>query len=135
MGLGAKLAEGDLLYHSFSQILLGKWFSLFVVCASLITACLLSWILSAGYINFLADPSINPLMEFLHIESANITIGLGIIIFILTICCLGKKITQKKKAVKIIGMSLLSGILIGIGYGVCGLATRSLIFAGLTPGG
>ena len=134
MGLGAKMAEGDILYHAFSQILLGKWFSLFVVGGALCSANLVSWILGSGYINFFADPSVNPLMEFLHMESANITICLGILIFTLNICCNARNIVPRRKAVKIIGVSLLSGILIGVGYGICGLAIRSLVFAGLTPG-
>jgi hypothetical protein len=67
MGLGARWAEGDLVFHIFSEVSLGKWFSFVVVGIAFCVAMFVSWVLGAGYIPFFSDSAVNPQMEFLHI--------------------------------------------------------------------
>ena len=80
MGFGSQLAGGDIIFHSCSQIANGKWFSIFLTIIILATSILTSFIMANNKIPFLTDSTMNPIMENLHLLSANITIVISLII-------------------------------------------------------
>jgi hypothetical protein len=55
MGLGAKLAGGDIIYHSFIGVARKSIKSITVTAIVLAFAVLWSWLLDNGYINFFAN--------------------------------------------------------------------------------
>lgn len=72
-------------------------------------------------------------MEFLHLQSANITIALAVIIMVLTCYMLCSTINDKKIAARKIIGSFFSGVLLASGFGIAGLPTRTTFMAGITP--
>lgn len=95
---------------------------------------LVSLLLDSNSIDFLSNTNINPHMEFMHMQSANITIGLGVILIIITSFLMKYKDHPIKVIFKRVGVRFLSGALLAFGCGVCGLTNRNLVFSGLTPG-
>lgn len=73
-------------------------------------------------------------MQFMHVLSANITISLGVIFILVTAILMKIKNKSFKTIFSHIGTIFLCGVLIALGYGVCGLANRNVVFNGLTPG-
>lgn len=73
-------------------------------------------------------------MEFLHIQSANITIFLACVFLVISFCWLRSRNEGTKSVIKKMGGSFFAGILMGLGYALCGLPRRRLVFASLTPG-
>ena len=83
-GFGSQMTKGDLIYHCSSSIANGGWFSLLLVILMFGSSTLTSWLLADGRINLLTNGAINPLMMNLHLLSANITIVLAVIIFLIS---------------------------------------------------
>lgn len=88
IGLGSKLTEGDIIYHCLIGIARGSVRSLTVTLVVFVFAVLWSWLLDAQFINFFADSKVNPEMAFMHIQSANINIGLACVLLIVSFCLL-----------------------------------------------
>ena len=75
-------------------------------------------------------------MMNLHLLSANITILISIVMFVISTCYIfdelgGDKIQTAKK---LLG-SFFTGVLMSLGISICGLSMRSRLFEGLTFGG
>jgi hypothetical protein len=86
MGLGAKLAGGDIIYHSLIGVARKSTKSIAVTVIVLTLAIFWSWLLDYGLVNFFANSKVNPEMEFIHIQSANITIFLGCVFLAISFC-------------------------------------------------
>lgn len=99
----------------------------------LTSAFLWSWLASQGHLTFLSNQSVNPEMELFHYLSANITIVIAIILLIVAVCLYRSKKTDFKVIAKKIGGSFCTGLLIALGFGLCGLPTRTIFLAGITP--
>ena len=134
MGFGSQLAGGDLIYHCSSQISKGKWFSILLITIMLGSGLLSSWICSIINIPFITDWHINPLMPNLHLLSANVTIVISIVVFIIGTCFVYDDLKDKKKTAKHILGSFFTGVFLALGITICGLSARSRLFEGLTPG-
>jgi hypothetical protein len=134
MGLGAKLAGGDIIYHSFIGVARKSERSIAITAIIAGCAILWSWLLGYGYIDFLANSQVNPLMEFMHIESANISIALACVFLTVSFCWMRSRGEEVRVAVRKVGASFLAGILVGLGFTLCGLSRRTLVFSSLTPG-
>lgn len=134
IGLGSKLTEGDIIYHGLIGIARGSIRSLTVTLVVIAFAVLWSWLLDAQLINFFADSKVNPEMAFMHIQSANINIGLACVLLIVSFCLLRSNEEDVKVVLKKMGGSFIAGILLAFGFLVCGLSRRTLVFQSLTPG-
>ena len=86
MGFGSQLAGGDIIFHSCSQIANGKWFSIFITILILAASILTSLLLADNRIPFLTDSTMNPIMENLHLLSANVSIVISVVIFVVSTC-------------------------------------------------
>lgn len=93
-----------------------------------------SWLSSAGHLNVFSDELVNPQMEMLHYPSANISIGLAIIMIIVTSCLLSSRRVDSKTIAKKVAASFFSGVFIALGFCICGQSARSKVILGLTPG-
>lgn len=132
LGLGSKLAGGDFIYHGFIGVARGSIKSIIVMISILIFACLLSLILDQQLLQFLSNSAINPQMEFMHMLSANMNIGISILLMIASFCWLKSNENEIKKVfTKLIG-SFLSGLFLGLGFLIAGLAVRSVFFGSIT---
>ena len=60
LGLGSKIAGGDMIYHSAIGIARLSLKSLIVTILVLGFSCLWNWLLKAGYVGILSDSEINP---------------------------------------------------------------------------
>ncbi len=90
-GLGSKLAQGDIVYHGLIGVGRKNTKSLMVLLLVSASAILFSWLLDSKHMNFFANAEVNPAMEFMHIQSANITICLGIVLFVISLCWMMSK--------------------------------------------
>lgn len=72
-------------------------------------------------------------MELFHYLSANITIAIAIVLIIVAVCLYRSKLTNPKVIAQKIGGSFCTGLLISLGFGLCGLPTRTIFLAGITP--
>jgi hypothetical protein len=135
MGFGSQLARGDLLFFSCSEISQGHWISLLLVGIMYLSAFFTSWILSTDKLGLITNQEINPTMVNLHWVSANITIALSFVALTVSICGLYGQLGDKRKVAKKVGCGFLTGVLIMLGFGICGLSVRTRTFQGLTPNG
>lgn len=55
MGLGSKLANGDIIYHTFIGVARLSSRSLIVTVFIIVSAVFFSWLLDSGHANFLAN--------------------------------------------------------------------------------
>lgn len=133
IGLGSKFAKGDLIYHGFIGVARRSLNSICIFVLMMAFGFLWSWLLGWGYIGFFSNSEVNPLMEFMHTASANITIVLSVVLIAVSFCLFRKSIEDKKEIFKKIGGSFISGVLIGLGFLICGLSNRSKLFESLTP--
>jgi hypothetical protein len=76
----------------------------------------------------------NPYLESPHMLSANVTIGLGVILSVIAIVIMKSNNKSSKTIAKKVGFSFFSGIIITFGAGACGLSNRKLVFNSLTVG-
>jgi hypothetical protein len=60
MGLGSKLAEGDIIYHGLIGVARKSWRSLAFILLVLAFGILWSWLLDSQYVNFFANSKVNP---------------------------------------------------------------------------
>lgn len=72
-------------------------------------------------------------MDSLHFLSANVTIVISIVMFVISSCILSKKEKEPRKIIKRIGGSFASGVLLALAFLICGLTVRNRLFLGLTP--
>jgi hypothetical protein len=134
MGLGSKLAAGDMIYHGLIGVARRSGRSLLVLLLILAFGMLWSWLLDGQFVNFFANSQVNPEMEFMHIESANINIGLGCVLLVVSFCWLRGKEEDGREVLRKMAGSFLSGVLLALGFTICGLSRRTLVFESLTPG-
>lgn len=133
IGMGSQLAQGDELYVSLVEIAQGNWFFLVILVLMLGSALFWSWLAEAGHIGVFTNDKINPQMEYLHLQSANITIGLAVIILVVTSYILCSRINDTKLIAKKIAGSFFSGVFLALGFAIAGLPTRTTFIAGITP--
>lgn len=134
MGIGSKFANGDLIYHAFIGVAKHSCKSIIIFILLLSFSMLCSWLLDNGYINLFSDTDINPHMPFLHLLSANICIVLSIILLIVSFCWIRSNADKKREVAKKMIGSFATGVLLCIGFNICGLSRRTNIFSSLSPG-
>jgi cytochrome bd-type quinol oxidase subunit 1 len=67
-------------------------------------------------------------MAFMHLMSANINIAIGIVFLIVSYCQLIGREEQGATILKKMVASFISGVLLALGYCICGISKRSLVF-------
>lgn len=74
-------------------------------------------------------------MVNLHLVSANITILISIVVFILSAYFTYGQLKNQNKTLKSVFGSFFTGVLLALGFTVLGITARTRLFQGITPGG
>jgi hypothetical protein len=67
-------------------------------------------------------------MAFMHLMSANINIAIGVVFLIVSYCQLNGRSENGNLILKKMVGSFIAGVLIALGYCICGISKRSLVF-------